>query len=190
MLNSAIRWSGLSLALGGLLLGVMFIALNLNLTPPHRTSFVNACLLIAALLILFSLPGMFARQAEEAGWLGLLGHVALGLGLLYIVISTGAPLFNLSRPGGESWTAFVLGIFALIGMALTAVVTLRAGVYPRWTGVVMLVGAVGFLFSFFIAENLPPLAGKVGAALFSAPIPLAFIGIGLSLWSGRRALAR
>jgi hypothetical protein len=40
----------------------------------------------------------------------------------------------------------------------------------------------GFFFVFFVAEFLPPAAGQIGSAVFSAPLALGLAWIGVALW--------
>jgi hypothetical protein len=65
---------------------------------------------------------------------------------------------------------------------LTAIATLRAAVYPRWSGILLLGASAGFLFSFYVLEYLPPPAGLVGVMVFGAFLAAALIWIGISLW--------
>jgi hypothetical protein len=130
-------------------------------------------------------PGMYACQAEAAGWLGLVGHVLLQVGNILILVAAAEPLFTPAIKGlGESAAAFFLAIALLLGLILTAIATLRAAVYPRWSGILLLAASVGFLFAFFVAENLPPIAGPLSGALFGLVNALAFAWIGVSLWRG------
>jgi len=122
---------------------------------------------------------MYARQSEAAGWLGLVGHVLLEVGIVIVIVYAAAPLFNPEITGlGESVAAFLLGIAWLLGLVLTAIATLRAEVYPRWSGILLLAAGVGFLFDFFVAEYLPPIAGQLGNAIFGMVFALAFAWIG------------
>ena len=77
--------------------------------------------------------------------------------------------------------AFLLGIALLLGIFLTAIATLRAGVYPRSSGILLLAAGAGFLFDFFVAEYMPPLAGQLGNASFGMVFALAFAWIGVSI---------
>jgi hypothetical protein len=63
---------------------------------------------------------------------------------------------------------------------VTAIATLRAEVYPRWSGILLLAG-VGFLFDFFVVEYLPPLAGQLGGAIFGMVLAFAFAWIRVSI---------
>jgi hypothetical protein len=82
---------------------------------------------------------------------------------------------------GESVIVFVLGISLTLGLLLTGIATIRAGVHPRWAGILLLGATVGFFFVFFIAEFLPPQAGQIGSALLGIILGMSLAWIGLSM---------
>lgn len=74
------------------------------------------------------------------------------------------------------------GLLALafsLGLLLTAIATIRAGVFPRWSGILLLIGTGGFIFGFFIAELLPNVAGVLGITLLGIPFGFAWIGVAM-----------
>lgn len=146
--------------------------------PPH----INWLLLLSSILLLLSLPGLYARQAGPAGWTGLIGYTLLQAGILLIVVISAAPLLYSSvREGpGESLAAFCLGIALTLGLLMTGMATLRAGVYSRWPGILLLAATAGFCFDFFVAEFLPPIAGQAGNATFGLLLALALTWMGYS----------
>src|SRR5262245_19856447 len=152
MTKIVVRWSGLSLAVGALLLGVSPVFASNGLLTP----LANIILLAASILIILALPGMYARQSEAAGWPGLVGYMLLEAGMLSLVVYAAAPMFYPQIKGppeaGPSIGALFLGTALLLGLALTAVAMLRAGVYPRWSGILLLVAGVGMLFVFSMDE--------------------------------------
>jgi hypothetical protein len=193
MIKIALRWSGVALVSAALVLGAALVMQPLG--PPGRlpAPLGSTLVLVGSLLLLLSLPGMYARQAEAAGWLGLVGHVLLAVGNVLFIGFAAAPLFNPSIQGldaEESVTAGVLALVLLLGFVLTAVATLRASVYPRWAGILLLVAGIGFLFSFFVAEDLPHIAGALIGIMWGGVLALALAWIGVTLWrgAGQRAL--
>ncbi len=192
MVTTATRWSGIALVAGVLCLGASIVIVSsrhLGLSSPA----VDTILLVGAILLMLGWPGMYARQAEVAGPLGLVGHALLEVGNVLIIVAAAQPLFTPEIKGlGESVAAGLLAIALLFGLLLTAIATLRAGVYPRWTGILLLAAGIGFLFSFFVAEDLPPIAGPMSGALFGLLLASAVGWIGVSLWrdSGQAALPR
>src|SRR5260221_10448219 len=182
MVKTIIRWSGLALVAGALLMGAAIAMVSLRLPGQLPTPLVSTILLIASVLIMLALPAMYARQSEAAGWLGLVGHVLLEVGIVIVIVYAAAPLFNPEITGlGESVAAFLLGIAWLLGLVLTAIATLLAEAYPRWSGILLLAAGVGFLFDFFVAEYLPPIAGQLGNAIFWMAVAFSIAWIGVSI---------
>ena len=188
MSEIAFRWSGILLVVGAVLLGIAIVIISLK--PVVNQVFspgVSLLLLLSSILLLLSLPAMYARQANAAGWLGLTGHVLLQTGvLLLVVVAAPALLYpSLNQAPGESWTAFLLGIALALGLLLTGIATVRAGIYPRGAGSLLLAAMAGFFFTFFVAEFLPPLAGQLGSAIFGILLALSLAWIGVALWIGK-----
>src|SRR5512138_3210082 len=89
-----IRWSGLSLLLGG-----VAFAVHLLTHPPGETAqyafyplWVPSHLIggIASILILLGLVGLYVRQSEKVGLLGLIGFILAFVGW---TLSAGALIF-------------------------------------------------------------------------------------------------
>lgn len=183
MIHTALRFSGLLLTGGAALLGLGIIRLSFN--PVINQVFsprISLLLLLSAILLLLSLPGMYANQASSAGWLGLAGYALLQAGLVLIVVIAAPPLLypSLREASGETVTVFALGIALTLGLLLTGIATIQAGVYPRWSGGLLLAATAGFFFVFFVAEFLPPIAGQAGSATFGLLLALALAWIGYS----------
>jgi hypothetical protein len=187
MPDIALRWGGLALIAGALLLGAAIVRVSLSpaVTEPF-TPGVSLIFLLASVLLLISLPSLYARQAGAAGWLGLAGYVLLQAGITLLILLAATPLLfpAIRSPVPEHPVVFGLGIALTLGLLLTGIASLQAGVFPRWAGLLLLAAMAGFFFNFFIAEFLPPVAGKAGAALFG--VLLAF-ALG---WMGVDALLR
>jgi hypothetical protein len=132
---------------------------------------------------------MYTRQAATAGWLGLTGHALLQTGILLLVVLAATPLLypSFNPAPGENIVLFLLGIALTFGLLLTGIATIRADVFPRAAGILLLSATAGFFFVFFVAEFLPPFAGQMGSAIFGALLALALAWIGISLWIGRLA---
>ncbi len=184
-MNEAIHWSGLSLILGALAVGVGIVSFAVRPLIAQPLPTANAALLmVAAAAFLLGLPGMYAAQADATGALGLAGHALLATGILLLVAVAAPPLLDPTHnvPPGESVLAFVLGIALTLGLLLTGIATLQAGIFPRPAAVMILVATAGFFFVFFVAEFLPPLAGQIGSALFGILLAIGLAWIGATLW--------
>jgi len=175
------------LIVGAVLLGIAIGTIASN--PVGNLPFspqTGLLLLLSAIGLLLALPAMYAGQASTAGWIGLIGHVLLQTGTLLLVFTASTPLLfpSLNLSAGENWVFFLLGIAFTLGLLLTGIATFRAGVYPRWAGILLLAATAGFLFVFFVAEFLPPWAGQAGNAFLGILLGLALSWIGLSIWTG------
>jgi hypothetical protein len=188
MAEIAFRWSGASLILGAVLVGAAIVTLSLKpVVNAALSPGVSLLLLLASVFLLLALPAVYTRQAGPAGWLGLAGHALLQTGMLLLVIVAAPPILYPSiKPAlGEHWILFALGIALTLGLLLTGIATVRAGVFPRWAGLLLLAATAGIFFDFFVAEFLPPLPGQLGSALFGILLALALAGMGGALWLGR-----
>ncbi|MBI3287463.1 MAG: hypothetical protein HYZ68_05385 [Chloroflexi bacterium] len=191
-----IRWSGAVTVLAGV---VYILSRLLHPSGDDAAAVLNSPwmaihtgMMLSALLLLFGLMGMYARQRERAGTLGLIGFVVafLGTGLYagfmyheaYIspvlaieapaLLGEGGPLF-----AGPTFLAFSLTfIIFLLGYVLFGIATIRAGVLPRWGATLAIVGAVPIsLVPFF-----PFVVVTLGGVVFGAGV----VWLGYALWSG------
>lgn len=192
MAEIAFRWSGILLVLGAALLGAAIVSVSLK--PVMEQAFspgVSLLMLLSSILLILSLPAMYARQANAAGWLGLSGYALLQSGILIMVVLAATPLLypSLNPIPGENLVVFLLGIALTVGLLLTGIATMRAGVFPRGAGILLLAATAGFFFVFFVAEFLPPVIGQVGSAIFGILLALSLAWIGIAILIGKLPLA-
>jgi uncharacterized membrane protein YecN with MAPEG domain len=187
MAEIAFRWSGILLIVGATLLGVAIVIISLKPVMGQPLSpGAGLLLLLSSIFLLLSLPAMYARQADAAGWLGLAGYVLLQSGILLLVLLAATPILYpaLKTASGENLVVFLLGIALTLGLLLTGIATIQANVFPRVAGILLLAATLGFFFVFFVAEFLPPMTGQIGSAIFGALLALSLAWIGISLWIG------
>src|SRR5215472_13269463 len=154
MSTRSIRWSGAALAVGALLVGIV-IALLTTRMASLATPWVATVFLIGAILTVLALPGIYARQAHAAGWVGLAGHALLVIGWVLILFSAASPLLNPNvKSIPDTPAAALLALAFLLGLVLTTIATLRAGVYPQWAGFLLLANCIAFPFALF-GDTLP-----------------------------------
>jgi hypothetical protein len=151
---------------------------------------------------LLGLTGIYARQAEKSGWLGLAGYLLLNFWLAIILgftfvevfilpaLATVAPTFvdgwlgMFDGPGSDInlgalptvWT--ITGPLYILGGILFGIATFRARILSRWAGVLLAVGtAMGPVAALLPLDLQPKIA---------VPAGLALVWLGYSLWSEHR----
>jgi hypothetical protein len=141
---------------------------------------------IGSVFVLLGLPGVYARQARRAGVLGLLGV----LGIWYVTLMQGViiPFTSVTfvpmlaaHPTTQfllmtqppNWRPFFLVSFLcqVLAILFLGIATLRARVFPRWIGWLLIVTLVAGILSFapFLPDavsNLAPILGSVAMAGF------------------------
>ncbi len=160
--SNLIRLSGLAAIVAGALLLVGDL-LSLAAESENRSeaattaSFVFTFLLylIGTVLLLVGLVGLYIRQSEASGILGLVGFAAAFLGSALVLgafwtelfvapfLANAAPAVLDAGPTGTLAFGFILS-FALgaLGWLLFGLAALRARVYPRAAAIALMVGAV------------------------------------------------
>ena len=192
MMSNLIRWSGLAAILGAVFwtVGITLVAAN-PLSPgpalPYslytKVEGYGTLLLIAVPLMVVGLIGLQLRQGEHIGRIGLGTLVFTLAGVLLIVAFWGVVvpiewLFPTIIFPESLWTVFMLGFYgAVLGTVLTGVVTLQAGVAPRWVAVLLIVCPPTMFFFNDQTEH------AWLALLFGIP----WLGLGYALWSGKEA---
>jgi hypothetical protein len=157
--SDLIRWSGLAAMVAGALwaVGAFFDLMYFSpepmseVVPTGSFLFQQVLYLLGATLLLIGLVGLYARQSQAAGALGLVGFLiafaatVLAAGSFWAgmfiapALATEAPEFlDAGSPPGLVLTLIGLGV----GWLVFGIATLRAGVYPRRAAILVIVGAV------------------------------------------------
>jgi hypothetical protein len=189
------RSSGLALVLGSLF-GLSWTLMSALILPlAHPNQFASPFFLIASWLMFFAavaivpgLVGCYAYQSAYTGWLGFVGFALVFFGVLVLGVGYGfisatvipwltthapellvgalPPLLPLCALG----SALMVGIGTIpLGLA-----TMRAGVLPRWPGLLLMLSGAACLLSLLplpSLKNIPAIASAV----------LLFLGLG---WAG------
>lgn len=200
-----IRWSGLAAIAGG----IIFAGIQ-PIHPPDELASVTTGLwaviiglkFAMCLFFLVGFAGIYARQAERAGWLGFVGFALLTVswflqtGFVFVelfvlpIVANALPGFVDSalgiangHPGAMNIGALVptyavVGVCYLLGGLLFGIATVRAAVLPRWPAILLAAAAV-----ITPAAALLPHAQQRYSAI---PMGLAMIWLGYSLLMERR----
>ncbi len=207
--SKLIRWAGLS----AMVAGIIFVVIQ-PIHPPDVISSVNTNLwailtslkTVMSIFGLFGIVGLYARQVEETGWLGLAGYLLLSIfyavqmcysfaeALILPLLATGAPKFVESTLGMASGAGseMNLGAFAtvyslvsvmyLLGLLLFGIAIFRARILSRWAAVLL---ALSGPLAVIMVELLPHQLERLAAI----PMGIALAWLGYALWSERRAPA-
>ena len=208
--SNLIRWTGVAAMVAGIIFaGIQPIhpADELASVTTGAWAIITSFKTAMCLLFLLGITGIYARQANKAGWLGLAGFLLLIVSWwlqtafvfaeAYILppLATEAPKFVDSFVGtiaagrasevnlGALPALFNLGVGIpyMLGGLLFGIATLRAGILPRWPA--------GLLA---VAATLTPLAALLPHAIqrFAAiPVGLALAWLGYALWAERHERA-
>jgi hypothetical protein len=177
---------GLTSAAAGLLLLLGHI-LDLGGDPEYGTVLGGSLVLTAHVALVFAFVALYAAQAEQSSLLGSVGMVlsvvgttlVSGVVLVEIAGASGAEVDAVLGAGLPSALALLGGLAFLIGLILFGAATMRADVFPRWAGILLIVGDVVFGVGSFAGAAARIF--EIGGALITC---VALVWLGLSLLSG------
>jgi hypothetical protein len=176
--SSLVRVGG---ALASIVAGI-FVAIgqliNLGGTLEYGTVFGQNIVLISHVAFVFAFVGLYAAQAERSGILGQLGMVLGTIGttlIAAIVFMELAGVYGVTAAGealeemGSLSVYNIVGpLVFLVGIILFGVAVMRAGVFTRWTGWLLIIGAVlGLLGGIAAVQIIFALGAVVAGAGFA-----------------------
>lgn len=202
-----LRSTGIAAVLGGLLFVViqpLHPADVLASVTTDAWAVIHYATLAMLTLFVIGVTGIYLRQAERTGWIGLIGYVVLVVGLVLTALGTAIEALVQPLIAGTD-PAFVEGMLAMVhghpiesdlgaipmlwnaasigfmgGTLLFGFATFRAGILSRPAAAVFAVG----LFA------MAPVAGLLGTPRVGAvPIGIGLAWLGYSLWADGRARA-
>lgn len=159
--------------------------------------------LAMCLLFLIGIAGLYIRQVDRAGWVGLVGFLLLTVSFwlqtafvfaeLFIlpIVAASTPAFIDSylgvvngHPGEMSIGALVptygvVGLCYVLGGLLFGIATVRAGVLPRWPAIVLALVAIMTPAAALLPHEIQRYA--------AVPMGIALAWLGYALWSERRS---
>lgn len=193
--KNLLRWSGLAALIGGVLLAILSALESVLFgSQPDSAAMASSAwiilevvFIVAELLIILGLIGLYARQVEQSGSLGLIAFLVAFTGSVMVSgIDWGsafmAPWLAETAPSGlldaEPTGLFGAGILLtyllfVLGWLLFGLVSLQAQVLPRGSAVLLMVGAILFLVMAFVEFGFEAVVFGAGVAW-----------MGYALWSG------
>jgi hypothetical protein len=202
------RAAGLSAVAAGLLfLGVQVNhpQLDAEFVTTTEWSVRQAVKIVMSVLSLAGITGMYLRQVKQSGVPGLLGYGIFAVGYLLMMSvevmglvvlpavarsSTGYVNDVLAaamggHPQGDIGLmqplTLIAGFTYMVGGLVFGIAMFRANVLARWAAAVLAAGT--------ISSILIPFLPQINERLFAVPTGVALIGLGYSLWRGRRIAA-
>lgn len=199
------RAAGLCAVAAGLLfIGVQINHPHLDATYVTTTEFSvrQTAKVLMTVLALAGITGMYLRQVQQTGVLGLLGYVVFGAGYLVLMsvevlsvsvlpsLAAVAPAYvndvlAVSVGGTATGDVGLLqtviqanGVLYLAGGFIFGIALFRANVLARWAAALLAGGTVAT-----IAISVLP---QVNERLFAIPTGVALVGLGYSLWREQR----
>ncbi|MFN8380618.1 MAG: hypothetical protein U0V02_01690 [Anaerolineales bacterium] len=199
------RLAGISAVVTGLSIIIIGMFHPLNIPSSVTTAaWVNVHIFATALGFfgLFGMAGLYARQVEESGWLGLIGFLLFSAWMTLVCgfsfveafiepsLVTESPAFIASLMGMFTsmpseidlgilptlWN--ISGLLIILGPLLFGIATFRARVLPRWAGALLAFVAVLVPVGAFVPAEYQP-------ELIMIPLGLAVAWLGYALFSER-----
>jgi hypothetical protein len=208
--SKLIRWSGLAVMASGILFIVIQAIHPLDVLSSLTTSrwaFVHYMSMAMDILAMLGLTGLYSRQVEKSGWLGLAGYLLFSLFWaaslaghfveVYIqpLLATNAPKLAEGILGIVDGVPSVISLGALpaentllgiagyaLGGLLFAIAMFRAHILPRGASVLL---AVSIVLPFFTHS----LVHHPYDRIFAVPVGAAIAWMGYALFSEHRAQA-
>ncbi len=207
--TTLMRLAGVSAMLAGLCFLIMGMFHPVNVPSAVTTATwvnVHIAATFLGLFGIFGMTGLYARQVEKVGWLGLAGFVLLSLWFGLIMPFCFIEAFILPRlvTSNPAFVVGWLGMFTgvpsqvelgilptlwnisgpmyILGPLLFGIATFRAGVLPRWAGALLAIGALLIPIGAMVPPEYQPKVALI-------PVGLAFVWLGYALFAERREKA-
>lgn len=167
-----LRISGWFLLFGGLLMAVTNFHLSISSVA---AALIN---LLGGVLLLLGLPALYARQAKQVRWIGLVGLIIIWLDILIFPVLQGG-IGSLVPALMPPAFLYIIGPLTIIGTLLFGIMTMRASFFPRWLGFCLFAGYILGVMGIIFLEKSVPFIGLSGILLYW----LSFSAFGVVLFS-------
>jgi hypothetical protein len=183
-----LRWGAFAAILAAVLITPGWI-----LSVIQESEGASWTIIFAHMALTFALMAVFAVQASRVGRLGEIGFVLAIFGNMMLIATMLSALTVQARLGQRGLEHFIasgsvmpqvaaaglLSLSFLLGMVLFGIATIRAGVFPRRAGQLVIVGVVGMF-----AGAVPDITGLEAAGTIALFAAFAWMG-----WQFRQAPA-
>lgn len=198
------RLSGITLIVGSIVAAIGLIISSFasqgNDPNQYKTSLFTITFLmtiIGLMLVTAGLPGIYVRQARQTGWLGLIGFMLILFGgLLFMSLFMMSFIFlpylaevapklvadQNSGPAAIGLFFIVASLMYTLGTISFGIATMRAHVFPRWTGLMLIIGGILILAD---VVPLPPIISTIIADCSNGLTFLGFAWLGYSIMAQR-----
>lgn len=149
---------GLALLIGASMYAAGWIAFAIVGRDPSSTAFLPINLLVVAgsIGIAAGLPGLHALQQHQTGALGIAATAMMFVGILLAGVARQSveaftlPVMERVPPAADLLVA-IAGPLLFVGLVTLGVVTMRAGVFPPWTGAALVAAALAGAFAAYVS---------------------------------------
>jgi uncharacterized membrane protein len=199
-----VRWSGFALALGGVVAALFWILHpeeSVLLTDPDGYQTEHILDVLALMLLIPGLMGLYARLVNRTGWLGFAGFLVTLLPLLImmgisvvdvliwpsiarvqpdLILTAEGEFIQSSGPFAATISLIVpFAMIGALGFILLGIAIWRSQVLPGWAGLFLAIGGPLYL----IGPGFVPHGMLLVNLLVYAPFALATVWLGISLFN-------
>ena len=199
-----VRWSGFALALGGVVAALFWILHpeeSALLTDPDGYQTEHILDVLALMLLIPGLMGLYARLVNRTGWLGFAGFLVTLLPLLImmgisvvdvliwpsiarvqpdLILTAEGEFIQSSGPFAATISLIIpFAMIGALGFILLGIAIWRSQVLPGWAGLFLAIGGPLYL----IGPGFVPHGMLLVNLLVYAPFALATVWLGISLFN-------
>jgi hypothetical protein len=171
---------GFALLIGASTYAAAWIAFAIVGRNPSSAAFlpINLLVIAGSIGIAAGLPGLHALQAQQAGALGTAATAMLFVGILLAGVARQSveaftlPVMERVPPAAGLLVA-IAGPLLFFGLVTLGIVTMRAGVFPPWTGAALVAAALTGAFAAYV--RIPPALHFTISATYA--VVMAYLGL-------------
>jgi hypothetical protein len=163
--------------------------LSISATPYNSWWVLNAWIYAASnILFLLGLPGLYVKQSNKDRPMGIIGIVMIFAGEIGFIVYNFLVLLPATSYAQYDGLLNISNLLLIVGFLLLGIVIVRASIFPRWTGIVLIITSITEVLYF------TPLSAMLNTTIFyiatistnSLPFWIAIIGCGYTLLSRQK----